>query len=433
MNRPPSDAILDRLLRLHPKVIDLSLERIERLLARLGNPERRLPSVVHVAGTNGKGSVVTVLRAILEAAGYRVHVYTSPHLVRFHERIRLAGALIDETVLAALLEECETANGPAPITFFEITTAAAFLAFARIAADIVLLEVGLGGRLDATNMVERPTLTAITPISIDHTQYLGATIAAITGEKAGILKRGVPAVIGVQSPEAATVIADRASALGAPLFRAGVEWSGRPDGAGMLYRSTRRDLHVDGIALPGRHQIDNAAMAIACAERLEGFGIDDAALRAGAARAVWPARLQRLTTGPLAALLPAAWELWLDGGHNPAAGIVLADQAVSWRDRPLHLVVGMLATKDAGQFLAPLARHADSLVAVPVPGSQAGLPAGEIAALATEMGFRASSAPDTVAALRAITAKQTRSGRVLVCGSLYLAGAVLAANGASVT
>jgi dihydrofolate synthase/folylpolyglutamate synthase len=433
VNRLPSDAILDRLSRLHPKVIDLSLERIERLLARLGNPERRLPPVVHVAGTNGKGSVIAVLRAILEAAGYRAHVYTSPHLVRFHERIRLAGALIDETALAALLEECETANGPAPITFFEITTAAAFLAFARMTADIVLLEVGLGGRLDATNMVERPALTAITPISIDHTQYLGGTIAAIAAEKAGILKRGIPAVIGLQSREAAAVIADRAAELGSPLFRAGMEWSGHPDGEGMLYRTARRDLRVDRTALPGRHQIDNAAMAIACAERLEGFGIDDAALRAGAAHAVWPARLQRLTDGPLAALLPAAWELWLDGGHNPAAGVALADQAASWRDRPLHLVVGMLATKDAGQFLAPLARHAESLVAVPVPGSQAGLPAGEIEALAAEMGFRAISAPDTAAALREITAKQTRPGRVLVCGSLYLAGAVLAVNGASVT
>ncbi|MFO0996880.1 MAG: folylpolyglutamate synthase/dihydrofolate synthase family protein [Alphaproteobacteria bacterium] len=433
MTERPSDALLDRLSRLHPKIIDLSLDRIERLLGRLGNPERHLPPVVHVAGTNGKGSVVAFLRAIAEAAGYRAHVYISPHLVRFHERIRLAGTLIDEAALAAILEECEAANGGAPITFFEVTTAAAFLAFARTSADIVILEVGLGGRLDATNVIERPLLSAITPVAIDHTQYLGETLAAIAGEKAGILKRGAGAVIGIQDASAARIIGERASDLGCPIFRAGVEWDRERRGAGMVYRSATHNLAVAEIALPGLHQIDNAAMAIACAEHLDGFRIDESAIRTGIAKAVWPARLQRLAGGRLATILPTGWELWLDGAHNPAAGAALAAQAAGWRDRPLHLVVGMLATKDAQRFLEPLAPFTRSLVAVPVPGHAAALPAADVEKLARGLGIQATSAADTGAALYAITAKSPRPGRILVCGSLYLAGTVLAANGTVVS
>ncbi len=351
-----SDRVLERLGRLHPKLIDLSLGRVERLLAALGNPQDRLPPVVHVAGTNGKGSTVATLRACLEAGGWRVHAYISPHLVRFHERIRLAGELIEEEALLALLEECERANRGEPITYFEITTAAAFLAFSRTPADIVLLETGLGGRLDATNVVRRPAATAITPISLDHQAFLGDTIAAIAGEKAGILKSGAPAIIGPQMPEAAAVFAAHAAAVGAPLLRFGQEWRCTATGDGMRYEGPgwRYDLPLP--SLPGAHQIINAGTAIACLEQLTGFQIAGEAIARGLRRIDWPARLQRLTHGPLVEMLPEGSELWLDGGHNPGAGAALAAMAAGWHDRPLDLVVGMLNTKDAAGFLAPLAR-----------------------------------------------------------------------------
>ncbi|HTT79646.1 MAG TPA: folylpolyglutamate synthase/dihydrofolate synthase family protein, partial [Stellaceae bacterium] len=365
MNEPAaSDRVLARLMQLHPKRIDLSLGRIERLLGALGNPQDRLPPVVHVAGTNGKGSTVATLRACLEAGGYHVHVYISPHLVRFHERIRLAGELIDEDALLAVLEECERANAGRPITFFEITTAAALLAFSRAAADVTLLEVGMGGRLDTTNVVRRPAVTAITPISLDHQAYLGDTIAAIAGEKAGILKPGVPAVIGPQEADAAAVIAARAAALGAPLSRWRQEWHCDPVGGGMRYAGAQWRLDLPLPSLAGAHQIANAGTAIACLEQLPDCPLPPAALARGLRHIDWPARLQRLKRGPLVALLPPGWELWLDGGHNPAAGAVLAEAAAGWRDRPLSLIVGMLNTKDAAGFLAPLAPYARALCAV---------------------------------------------------------------------
>src|SRR5579884_169620 len=289
-----SDRVLARLMRLHPKRIDLSLGRIERLLAALGNPQDRLPPVVHVAGTNGKGSVVAALRACLEADGRRVHAYTSPHLVRFHERIRLAGTLIAEEALVALLEECERANGETPITFFEITTAAALLAFARTPADVVLLEVGLGGRLDATNVVRRPAATAITPISLDHQAFLGDTIAAIAGEKAGILKRGAPAIVAPQPPEAACVIAERAAAVGAPLYRWEREWRAWPANGGMRYEGRHWRLDLPPPSLFGPHQIVNAGTAIACLEHLTALPVSAAAIANGLRHIEWPARLQRL-------------------------------------------------------------------------------------------------------------------------------------------
>src|SRR3984893_12009430 len=372
----PSDQILERLGRLHPKLIDLSLGRIERLLAALGNPQDRPPPVVHVAGTKGKGSTVATMRACLEAAGYRVHAYISPHLVRFHERIRLAGELIGEDALSALLEECERANGDAPITFFEITTAAAFLAFVRTPADIVLLEVGLGGRLDATNVVRCPAVTAITPVSLDHQSFLGNTVAAIAGEKAGILKSGVTAVIAPQPNEAEAVIEARAAALGAPLYRSQCEWRCDASGAGMRYVGERWDFDLPLPSLIGAPQIVNAGTAIACLERLVEFSLPREAIANGLRHIDWPARLQLLRRGPLIDAVSPDWEVWLDGGHNPLAGEVLGEVAAGWHDRPLYLIVGMMNTKDATGFIAPLAKHARALAAVTIPGERNALPAG---------------------------------------------------------
>jgi dihydrofolate synthase / folylpolyglutamate synthase len=431
---PTSDRVLTRLMRLHPKKIDLTLGRIERLLAALGNPQDKLPPVIHVAGTNGKGSTVATMRACLEGTGYRAHVYTSPHLVRFHERIRLAGELIDEDALLAVLDECERVNDGAPITFFEITTAAAFLAFARTPADIVLLETGLGGRLDATNLIRRPAATAITPISLDHQAFLGDTIAAIAGEKAGILKPGAPAVIGPQPDAAAAVIDARAAAIGAPPYRWHREWRCEAGGRGMRYEGVRWRLDLPTPSLPGAHQIANAGVALACLEQLDGFSLTADAIAAGLRRIDWPARLQRLTRGPLTEILPPGSELWLDGGHNPGAGQVLADAAAAWRDRPLHLIVGMLNTKDAGGFLAPLAPHAQALYALTIPGEENALPAARIAETARALEIAAEEAESAEAALRSIVGRARnidnhRPTRVLISGSLHLAGIVLAENG----
>jgi dihydrofolate synthase/folylpolyglutamate synthase len=416
-------------MALHPKLIDLSLGRIERLLAVLDHPERRLPPVVHVAGTNGKGSVIAYLRAALEAAGHRVHVYTSPHLVRFHERIRVAGRLIEEEHLAALLAECETANAGAPITFFEITTAAAFLAFAREAADVLLLESGLGGRLDATNVIHRPTLCVITPVSIDHTQYLGAGLAAIAGEKAGILKPGITAVIGPQPREAADVIAARAASLGAPLVRHGADFGGEAVADGMRYTSAGETMALPRPALPGAHQIANAATAIACLGQLPAFAVGRAQIAAGLVGVEWPARLQRLRRGPLVAALPAGWELWLDAGHNPAAGAALADVARTWRDRSLHLVVGLLGSKDAVGFLRPFAGLAEYVACVAIPGEVASRPAAEVAAAATAVELSAMTAEGVNTAVAGIVSAAPAPGRILICGSHYLVGKILVDNG----
>ncbi|MBT6116597.1 MAG: bifunctional folylpolyglutamate synthase/dihydrofolate synthase, partial [Rhodospirillaceae bacterium] len=337
-------------------------------MARLGHPERHLPPVVHVAGTNGKGSTIAFLEAMARAAGHRVHTYTSPHLVRFHERIRLGGVPIAEPALAALLAECEAANGGAPITFFEITTAAAFLAFSRTRGDLLLLETGLGGRLDATNLVARPALCALTPIGMDHTQHLGETLAAIAGEKAGILKAGVRAVVAAQRPEAAAAIAARADVVGAPLDLEGDAWSWRAAKDGFAYREEDRDIALPPPALAGRHQYANAALAVACALRLPPvLAIPEAAIRRGVAEAEWPARLQRLGPGPLTALLPEGWEIWLDGGHNADAGQALADAFRDRRDDALDLVVGMFDTKDAGGFFRPFAGLVRSCRCVAIP------------------------------------------------------------------
>ena len=428
MAETASERVLTRLAQLHPKKIDLSLGRIERLLAALGNPHERLPPVIHVAGTKGKGSTVATMRACLEAAGYRVHAYTSPHLVRFHERIRLAGELIDEAALVAVLEECERANKGEPITFFEITNAAAFLAFARVPADVVLLEVGVGGRLDSTNVVRRPAVTAITPVSLDHQAFLGDTVAAIAGEKAGILKPGVVGVIAPQTEEAEQVIEARAAAIGAPLYRAGREWRCAGAASGMRYEGVRWRLDLPAPSLLGAHQIVNAGTAIACLERLAGFDLPATAIAEGLRHIDWPARLQRLTRGPLIDMLPPGWELWLDGGHNPAAGEALGAFVAGWRDRPLDLVVGMLNTKDAAGFLAPLAPHARSLRGVTIPGEDNPLSAEAIVAAAQSVGIDAAPAESVADALGEIV-RRREPARVLICGSLHLGGGVLAENG----
>jgi dihydrofolate synthase/folylpolyglutamate synthase len=428
VNTESSDRVLERLSRLHPKLIDLSLGRIERLLKALDNPEEKLPPVIHVAGTNGKGSTIATLRACLEAGGYRVHVYISPHLVRFHERIRLAGKLIEEEALITLLEECEHANGGTPITYFEITTAAAFVAFARTPADVVLLETGLGGRLDATNVVRHPAVTAITPISLDHQPFLGDTIAQIAVEKAGILKPGSPVVIGPQPEDAEAVIEARAIGIGAPLSRWQHEWRSASAGDGMCFVGERWQLDLPMPSLPGAHQIKNAGVAIACLEQMRDLPVAAAAVAAGLRQIEWAARMQRLTHGPLVEMMPAGWELWLDGGHNPGAGAVLAEFVSGWHDRPLFLVVGMLNTKDGSGFLAPLAPHAKSLTAVTIPGEQNPLPAEAIAAAARSVGLLATTARSVEAALRDISSSSA-PGRVLICGSLHFAGTVLAANG----
>jgi len=421
---PNSDAILQRMMALHPKIIDLTLDRVWSLLDALGNPQNALPPVIHVAGTNGKGSTQAMIRAGLEAEGKRVHAYTSPHLARFHERIRVAGTLISEPALTALLDECYAKNGGAPITFFEITTCAAILAFARTPADYLLLEVGLGGRLDATNVVEKPALTIITPVSIDHQQYLGETLAEIAGEKAGIMKRGVPCVVGPQREAALEVIEARAARLGAPLIASGQQWTAREERGRLVFEDERGLVDLPLPNLPGVHQIENAGAALAALRTL-GFG--ETACEAAVTRAFWPARMQRLKEGPLVTAAPGI-ELWLDGGHNPAAGEAIAATLDRLPPRPTRLICGMLNTKDVVGFMRPLAGHAQTLSAVSIPGESNTLSADETATAARAAGLQADTADTVLAALETI-ARTTPEARVLICGSLYLAGSILRENG----
>ncbi|SIS54350.1 bifunctional folylpolyglutamate synthase/dihydrofolate synthase [Paracoccus saliphilus] len=420
-----SDAILARLMSLHPKVIDLSLDRMHRLLAALGHPERDIPPVIHLAGTNGKGSTQAMIRAGLEAGGARVHAYTSPHLAHFHERIRLAGELIVESELASALEECETANDGHPITFFEITTAAAFLAFSRSPADYTLLEVGLGGRLDATNVIDAPRLTIITPISIDHTQYLGETLPEIAGEKAGIIKPRVPCIVGPQQDEALRVIEARASGLTAPLSIHGQHWQIAPDRDGIIWQDDHGLWDLPRPNLIGDHQIQNAGTALAALREL---GATEAQARAAVTNAEWPARMQRLAHGPLIDTAGPQAELWLDGGHNPAGGEALAAILTGLPPRPTHLVCGMLNTKDVTGYLRPLARQAASLTAIDIEGEPNTLPASDTANFAKQVGMQADTATSAQEAIRRIVATDARA-RILVCGSLYLAGRILRENG----
>lgn len=418
--RAGSDVILQRMMALHPKVIDLTLDRVHRLLAALDHPERRLPPVIHIAGTNGKGSTQAMIRAGLEAAGHKVHAYTSPHLARFHERIRLAGELISEDALTAYLDRCYAANDGAPITYFEITTVAALLAMADTEADFTLLEVGLGGRLDATNVIDDPRLTIITPVDLDHQSFLGDTLEEIAGEKAGILKRGCPCVVARQHEAALDVIEARAARFGAPILAHGQHWHVTREGDRLVYQDETGLLDLPLPVLPGSHQIENAGTALAA---LRALGLGEAACEAAVTRAEWPARMQRLCEGAVAARLPQA-EMWLDGGHNPAAGEAIAATLRDLPERETWLICGMLNTKDVTGYLRPLAATARGLIGLSIPGETNTLSADETAAAAQQVGLPAQTAPDLAAALEMVPP----NARVLICGSLYLAGHVLREN-----
>ena len=428
----PLDAILARLLDLHPRKIDLSLGRTERLLAALGDPHRKLPKTIHVAGTNGKGSTVAFLRAILEAAGERVHVYTSPHLLRFNERIRLAGQLVDDATLIAALEKCERVNAGAPITFFEIATAAAFDLFAQAPADWLLLEVGLGGRFDSTNVIEQPAASVITPVSIDHAEFLGDTVERIAFEKGGIFKRDTRGVIGYQSDEALRVLEGCARRVGAPTIVAGRDYDVREENGRLIFEDERGLIDLPAPRLAGRHQHQNAATAIATL-RMIAPSLPAHAFEAGMKTVDWPARLQRMSRGRLVELAPSGAEIWIDGGHNEDGARVAAaamGERAALHDAPLVLVCGLLATKDARAFLAHFTDLAARIVAVPVSGDHYGRAPADVAEASRDLGLFASEAPSIEEAFTRIVREHWRAPpRILICGSLYLAGEALALNG----
>lgn len=434
-----SDALIARFLALHPKTIDLSLGRIQRLLAQLGHPERRLPPTIHVAGTNGKGSTIAFMRAILESAGLAVHVYTSPHLVRFHERIRLGriggGRYVEEDRLVRALRRCEEVNAGEPITVFEITTAAALLLFSEEPADVLLLEVGLGGRFDATNVIDRPAAAVVTSIGHDHAEYLGTTLEAIAGEKAGIFKRGCPAVIAPQDYlEADTTLRDAAERVGAaPILVGQQDFSVHEEGGRLVYQDEKGLLDLPRPKLVGRHQYINAGTAIA-ALRAAGFEqFETSAFEAGLTRAEWPGRLQRLSKGRLPEIAPEGVEIWLDGGHNADGGRVLAAAMADRSERndaPLVIIAGMLGTKDSEAFFKNFVGLAREVIAVPIPGQIAARPAEEVATIAGSVGLTTSTKASVESALASLhDYVWEHPPRVLICGSLYLAGEVLAANG----
>nr|WP_295885604.1 folylpolyglutamate synthase/dihydrofolate synthase family protein [uncultured Devosia sp.] len=424
-----TDAILKRLSALHPKLIDLSLDRILPLLAALGNPHERLPPVIHVAGTNAKGSTIAYLRAFLEASGKRVHVYNSPHLVHFNERIRLAGKLVETRRLNAALERVETVNAHKPMTFFEITTAAAFMLFAETEADYLLLETGMGGTYDTTNVVRQPLGVIITPVDLDHQAFLGNTIAKIAGEKAGIFKRGSKAVIGIQQDEGRAVLDRAARRLGiGPLWQ-GEDFHGAQQDGRLVYQDEDGLLDLPPPALLGAHQFDNAALAIAAARHF-GLPVDEQAFARGLRQVTWPARMTPLQTGPLRNLLGPGAELWLDGIHNAhgAAAVATAlrdlDKA---RPAPLVLIMGLMNTRAPAAVLAPFAGMASQVLTLGIPGEANAHKAAYIAAEARKAGFEARPMRSVISALKA--AAEVPNARVLICGSLYLAGDVLARNG----
>ena len=423
-----TDAILKRLLALHPKLIDLQLDRQIGLLDRMGRPQDHLPPVIHVAGTNGKGSTIAYLRAFLEAAGKRVHVYNSPHLVRFNERIRLAGRLVSTRQLNAALEHCERVNAGRQITFFEITTAAAFKLFAEVPADYLLLETGMGGTYDSTNVVDHPLGTIIAPVDLDHQAFLGRTIPEIAANKAGILKRGSPAVIGRQRDEGLAVLEKRARELRITPFVAGRDFDGFAQDGRLVYQDEDGLLDLPPPALIGPHQFDNAALAIAAVRHFK-LPVAESDLERGLRTVTWPARLTPLK-GRLRDLLPRGHELWLDGGHNAHGAAALAAALAEMqraRPAPVVLVVGMMNTRAPSDFLAPFARKVARLYAVNIPGEANAHPAAVVAGAASEIGFDASAARGVISALKAAAA--IPKARVVICGSLYLAGHVLARNG----
>jgi dihydrofolate synthase/folylpolyglutamate synthase len=435
--KPSLDALIGRLSALHQKRIDLGLERMHRLLERLGHPERKLPPVIHVAGTNGKGSTVAYLRATLEAAGLRVHAYTSPYLVRINECFRLGraggGVLVSDDELRAALEEVERVNAGEAATVFELKTAAAFHMFAQNPADAVLLEVGLGGRLDSTNVVDRPAACVITPVSMDHMDFLGPTLTSIAGEKAAIVKRGVPVISAEQVPEAMAVIEAQAKSMRAPLFAAGESWHVNVERGRLVYSDDRGLMDLTAPRLFGRHQFDNAGLAIATLRAIDAFKVNQAAFEAGILSAEWPARMQRITTGELPGWGPQGSEIWLDGGHNAEGGRVAAaalgdlEERVS---RPLVVIAGMMANKDAQAFLANFAGLTRHIIAVPIPDTENAMPVDRLADAVRSVGMRVEIAPGIEAALRALAKLAYEvPPRILITGSLYLAGHVLAING----
>jgi dihydrofolate synthase / folylpolyglutamate synthase len=436
--RSPSLAeLIGRLSALHPQRIDLSLDRMDRLLERLDHPERKLPPVIHVAGTNGKGSTIAYLRAILEAAGLRVHVYTSPHLVRINECFRLGregcGALVGDDELRAVLEHCERVNAGSAITIFEVETAAAFCLFAKAPADVVLLEVGLGGRLDATNVIDAPLASVISPVSMDHTEFLGNSLTSIAGEKAAIIKRNAPVVCAEQSPEAMAVIEAQANRMRAPLHAAGQQWHVSVERGRLVYQDDRGLMDLAAPKLFGRHQFDNAGLAIATLRALDAFKIGIPAFEAGIVNAEWPARMQRLVSGALVDQGPQGCEIWLDGGHNAEGGRVTAaalgdlEERVS---RPLVVITGMMANKDASGFLANFAGLTRHIMAVPIPDRDNAMPPDRLVDAARALGMRVENAASVEAALQSLSRLAYEvPPRILITGSLYLAGHVLAING----
>jgi dihydrofolate synthase / folylpolyglutamate synthase len=431
------DTLLELLGTLHPRKIDLSLGRIERLLERLGRPQDKLPPVIHVAGTNGKGSTIAFLRTVLEAAGHKVHVYTSPHLVRFNERIRLGadggGRIADDATLIAAIREVLDVNGSESITFFEVTTAVAFHLYATHPADYCLLEVGLGGRFDATNVIEHPLAAVIASISHDHAEFLGTDLAGIAAEKAGILKRGAPAVVAPQNEHARAMIEVDANAAGALLFRHGSEYIAHAERGRLVYQDEAGLLDLPLPRLPGAHQVENAGLAVATL-RASRIKLPAQAIETGLATADWPARMQRLRSGPLVDLAPEGSDIWLDGGHNPAAAVVVAQAFAEIEDkdpRPLILISALLSTKDPAGYFQPFASIARHAMTVPVPGSEAGYDPGALAEIAMAAEVPARPFADVTSALRTLRDEQgeEKPPRILICGSLYLAGEVLKLNG----
>jgi dihydrofolate synthase/folylpolyglutamate synthase len=429
---PPAEVIA-RLSALHPKRIDLSLDRMVRLCAALGHPEQKLPPVIHVAGTNGKGSTVAYLRAILEAASLRVHTFTSPYLVRINECYRISGRLVGDDELVAALEHCERVNAGAPLTIFEAETATAFYLFAQHPADVCLLEVGLGGRLDSTNVIETPLASVIAPVSMDHMEYLGSSLTAIAGEKAAIIKRGVPVISAEQAPDALAVIEVQASRMRAPLFAAGQEWHVSVERGRLVYQDDRGLMDLAAPRLFGRHQFDNAGLAIATLRALDQLKIGHAAFEAGIVGADWPARMQRLSSGSLIALGPKGSEIWLDGGHNAEGGRVAAEALGDLEERvsrPLVVICGMMANKDASAFLANFAGLTRHIMAVDVPGRNEAMSPDRLADAARALGMRVEVSGSVEAALRTLSNLAYEvPPRILITGSLYLAGHVLALNG----
>jgi len=420
--------LIQRLNRYHPKKIDLSLGRIQRLLGRLDHPEKSLPPVIHVAGTNGKGSVIAFMRAIAEAAGLKVHVYTSPHLIIFNERIRIAGDLISNDSLFSLLNQCEMANKGNPISFFEITTAMAFLAFSQTPADLVLLETGLGGRLDATNVLSQPALTALTPISIDHVGFLGDNIYGIAAEKAAIMRKGITSIVATQTPEAKKMISATAAAINAPCQFQCLDWDFEVNEGFFSIQTRYRNSKIPLPNLQGVFQLQNAAQAITCLDAMPHLSFSYEDIVSGILNVDWPGRLQHLTCGPLVEHLPRGWELWIDGGHNAGAATTLALQASIWKDKPLYAIIGMIKSKDPASFILPLAPHLKVIFAVSIKGEDASLSANKLAKMLRENGLECQPQPSIDVAITNLINKSKVPARILICGSLYLAGRVLLEN-----